>query len=221
MAEITVVAETGRPTGSRSSNRLRGEGKVPGVVYGHGADPLAVAVVWRDLRHALTSDAGLNALIDLEIAGEHQLTIVKELQRHPVRRDVTHVDFLRINRDEEITVEVPIVLHGEAEQVLREDGLVEQVLFTLTISSKPGSIPNEIPTDVSALTVGESIRVSDLALPDGVRTDVEGDEPVVVAHAAAALEEEVVEEAEEGEEEAAAGGEAPAAEAPAADSDQE
>jgi large subunit ribosomal protein L25 len=218
MAEITVVAETGRPTGSRSSNRLRGDGKVPGVVYGHGADPLAVTVVWRDLRHALTTDAGLNALIDLDIAGDHQLTIIKEFQRHPVRRDITHVDFLRINRDEEITVEVPIALRGEAEQVLREDGIVDQVLFTLTIISKPGAIPNEIPVDVSALTVGESIRISDLTLPDGVRTEVDADEAIVVAHAAA-LEEEVAEEAEEGEEEA--GGEAPAGEARAADSDQE
>jgi large subunit ribosomal protein L25 len=220
MAEITVVAETGRPTGSRPANRLRGEGKVPGVVYGHGADPLAVAVVWRDLRLALTSDAGLNALIDLEIAGEHQLTIVKELQRHPVRRDVTHVDFLRINRDEEITVEVPIVLHGVAEQVLREDGHVDQVLFALSIISKPGAIPNEIAADVSALIVGESIRVSDLVLPEGVRTEVDLDEPVVLAHGPAAEEEEV-EEAEEGEGEAEAAGEARAGEAPAADSDQE
>jgi large subunit ribosomal protein L25 len=206
MAEIPLVAETGRPTGSRPANRLRAQGKVPGVVYGHGASPMAVAVEWRDLRHALTTDAGLNALIDLTIDGDTQLTIVKDLQRDPVKRQVTHVDFIRISRDEAITVDVPISLEGEAEAVLREDGTVDQVLFALTITSKPGSIPNEITVDVSSLEIGDSIRVGDLRLPEGVTTDVDDDETIVAAHAA---ELEVVEEAEEeeGEEgaEAAAG----------------
>ena len=211
MAEITLTAETGRPAGSRPSGRLRAEGKVPGVVYGHGADPVPVAVQWRDLRHALTTDAGLNALIDLDIAGERQLTIVKELQRHPVRRTVIHVDFLRISRDEEISVEVPIVLEGEAEDVLRDDGTVEQVLHALTITAKPGAIPNEITIDVSGLRVGDTIRVGDLALPAGVTTDVDADESVVGAHGAVAAElpEEGV-EAAEGEEGAAEGADAEA-----------
>ena len=212
MAEITVVAETGRPIGSRSSGRLRAEGKVPGVVYGHGADPVPVSVQWRDLRHALTTDAGLNALIDLDIAGDRQLTIVKELQRHPVRRSVIHVDFLRISRDEEITVEVPIVLEGEAEAVLREDGTVDQLLHTLTISAKPGSIPNELTVDVSGLEVGDTVRVGDLALPEGVSTDVDLEDPVVVASRAVAadLPEEEAPEGEEAEGEAGEGAEASA-----------
>ena len=209
MAEITVVAETGRPIGSRSSGRLRAEGKVPGVVYGHGADPIPVAVQWRDLRHALTTDAGLNALIDLDIAGDSQLTIVKELQRHPVRRSVIHVDFLRISRDEEISVEVPIVLEGEPEAVLREDGTVDQLLHSLTITAKPGSIPNELTVDVSGLEVGDTVRVGDLALPEGVSTDVDLEDPVVVASRAvvADLPEEEAPEGEEAEGEAGEAGE--------------
>jgi large subunit ribosomal protein L25 len=199
MAEITVVAETGRTIGTRPSGRLRAEGKVPGVVYGHGADAVSVAVVWRDLRHALTTDAGLNALIDLEIAGEKQLTIVKELQRDPVRRDVVHVDFLRISRDEEITVDVPLLLEGEPTMVTRENGTVDHLLFSLTITSKPGTIPNEISIDVSGMSIGDTIRVSDLVLPEGVRTDVDVDEPVAIAHGAAAEEEPEVEELAEGE----------------------
>ncbi len=100
MAEITLAAATGRTTGSRASGRLRGSGKVPATVYGLGNDPVAVAVDWRELRHALTTEAGLNALINLEVDGhQSELTIVKEMQRHPIKRSVLHVDFLRVSRD--------------------------------------------------------------------------------------------------------------------------
>jgi large subunit ribosomal protein L25 len=181
MAEITLAAQTGRPSGSRPSNRARATGQVPGVVYGHGGDPVPVLVDWRQLRLALTTDAGLNALINLEIDGSRELTIVKELQRHPVRRDVVHVDFLRISRDEAITVDVPIVLTGEAEQVLKNDGVIEQVLHALTVTAKPGDIPDELSIDISAMEVGHTVRVSDLSLPSGVSTDLDDEEPVVTA----------------------------------------
>src|SRR5437667_15188 len=125
MAEITLAAEVGRATGTSSSRRLRASGRVPGTVYGLGGDALSVSVDWRQLRHALTTDAGFNALINLEVSGHADLTIVKELQRHPVRRDVLHVDFLRVSRDQAIEVEVPVILVGEAEEVTRNDGVVE------------------------------------------------------------------------------------------------
>src|SRR5439155_18939994 len=139
MAEITLPAHSGRTTGSRPSNRLRGEGKVPATVYGLGGDAVSVAVDWRNLRHALTTEAGMNALINLEIDGHaSELTIVKEMQRHPIKRNVLHVDFLRVSRDVAIEVEVPIVLTGEAEEVTRNDGVVDQALFHLTVKAKPG-----------------------------------------------------------------------------------
>src|SRR6476620_5360735 len=165
MAEITLPAHSGRVTGSRPSNRLRGEGKVPGTVYGLGTDAVSVSVDWRALRGALTTDAGINALINLEIDGHaSELTIVKDLQRHPIKRSVLHVDFLRVSRDVAIEVDVPIVLHGEAEAVLREDGVVDHMLFTLTVRAKPGSIPNELSVDITNLAIGDSIRVGDLSL---------------------------------------------------------
>src|SRR5437762_1725073 len=114
MAEITLPARTGRPTGSRPSTRLRAEGKVPATVYGLGSQAVTVSVDWRDLRHALTTDAGMNALINLEIDGHaSELTIVKELQRHPIKRSVLHIDFLRVSRDVAIEVDVPIVRSEE------------------------------------------------------------------------------------------------------------
>lgn len=179
--EIVLTAETGRPTGSAASRRLRAFGMVPAVVYGLDGDPIPIAVGWRELRQALTTEAGLNALINLEVDGDTQLSIVKDMQRDPVRRDVTHVDFLRISRDVEIEVEVPIVLEGEAEKVEREQGNVTHSLFALTVMAKPGSIPNELTVDISDLEVGDTIRVEDLTLPSGVTTDVDPEEPVVTA----------------------------------------
>ena len=200
MAELTLTAETGRPTGSRPSNRLRAEGKIPGVVYGLGSDPKAVTVDWRSLRQCLTTDAGLNALINLDIDGEEHLSIVKELQRNPVKRTVTHVDFILIDRDADIEVEVPVVLEGEATLVERENGTVTQALFSLTIIAKPGSIPDQIVADISELEIGGSIRVAELALPSGVRTEVDADDPVVLGEMTRAAIDEAAEEAGEGEE---------------------
>ncbi|MCB1006116.1 MAG: 50S ribosomal protein L25 [Acidimicrobiales bacterium] len=209
MAELTLTAETGRPTGSRASNRLRAEGKIPGVVYGLGTDPTSVAVDWRSLRQALTTDAGLNALINLQIDGEEHLTIVKELQRNPVKRTVTHVDFILIDREAEIEVEVPIVLEGEATEVERENGAVTQALFALAIVAKPGAIPDQLTADISELGIGDVVRVGDIALPDGVRTEVDPDDPVAVGEITrAAIEEEEEGEAAEGEGEEGAEAEA-------------
>jgi len=205
MAELTLTAETGRPTGSRASNRLRAEGRIPGVVYGLGSEPKAVAVEWRELRQILSTEAGLNALINLDVDGEENLAIVKELQRNPVKRSVTHVDFILIDRNAEIEVEVPIVLEGEAELVEREGGSVTQAMFSLTISSKPAAIPSQLTADISALEIGGAVRVADLDLPEGVRTDVELDEPVALGELTRAAMEAAAEEAAEGEAEAEGG----------------
>ncbi len=179
MAEITLVAETGRTTGSRPSGRLRAEGKIPGVVYGHGSDPTSVSVVWRELRAALSGEAGMNALLSLEVDGETHLAIVKDVQRNPIQHTVSHVDFLLISRDEELSIDVPVVLVGEAVELAREDGIVEHLLFNLTVNAKPNAIPNEISIDISELRLGDSVRVGDLKLPAGVTTDVDAEETVV------------------------------------------
>jgi len=199
MAEITLTATPGRPTGTRSSRRLRATGKVPAVVYGLGRDPVAVTVDWRELRTTLITDAGLNALIDLTIEGEGeaQLTIIKEMQRHPITHTVDHVDFLLIRRDQELSVEVPIVLEGEAEQVTNEQGMVEQPMLSLTVSAKPGNIPDQLTYDISGLVIGDTITVGDLALPADVTTDVDAEEVVATAQVSrAAIEAEAIAEAD-------------------------
>ena len=180
MSEIVLSADTDRVTGTRSSRRLRRASRVPGVVYGLSQDPVSIDVAWADLREALTTDAGVNAVIHLEIGGEKQMSIVKEIQRHPVGRDVTHVDFLRIDPDQDVTVDVPLVMVGDAKAVTDADGMVDQNLFSLTVNAAPDSIPNELEVDISDLTVGDSLRVADIALPAGVTTDVDPEETVAV-----------------------------------------
>ena len=97
--DIILTAETGRTTGSSASRRLRATGKVPAVLYGRGAEPQSITVDWRDLRTALTTDKGLNALLTLKVGSKKTTAIVKEMQRHPVRRDVLHIDFLSVDVD--------------------------------------------------------------------------------------------------------------------------
>src|SRR3954451_7741178 len=156
--DVTLTAELGRTTGSNTSRRLRAEGRVPAVVYGLDSDPISVSVPWTDLRKALNTEAGLNALITLEVGDHTELTIVKDLQRDPVRRSVEHVDFLRVDPNVTITVEVPVILEGEAKQVEQEQGIVEQLLYTLTVNARPGSIPPHLEVDISELAIGGAVR---------------------------------------------------------------
>ena len=206
--DIILVAETGRSTGSPASRRLRATGKVPAVLYGRGAEPAPLSVEWRDLRSALTTDKGLNALLTLKIGGKSTKAIVKEMQRHPVRRDVLHIDFLAVDVDKPITTDVPLVVEGEPEKVIRDDGVVEQILNVLIVTAKPDAIPGHIAVDVSDLEIGQHITVGDLQLPADVTTEADPDETIVTAKLTSlALAEEEEEEGEEGEEEEGAEGE--------------
>lgn len=181
MAEITLVAEPGRATGSSESRRLRAAGRIPAVVYGHGIEGISVSVDGRDLRHALSGDSGTNQLLELKVGSETHLAMARVLQRHPVRHTVLHVDFQIVRRDEVISADVPIILTGEAKAVEQEQGMVEQQLTSLTVNATPARIPNSIEVDISDLKVGEGIRVADLPLPSGVTTDAPDDEIVVIA----------------------------------------
>src|SRR5437763_2741938 len=217
MEEVTTTADATRPTGSRAARRLRAAGKVPAVLYGHGTDAKALAVDARDLRNALTGEAGLNALITLKVDSQSHLAMARHLQRHPVKGSLDHVDFVIVRRDEIVAADVPIQLVGEATALHNEDGILDQQLFSLAIRAKPLDIPGSVEVDTSALTIGDAIRVGDIKLPSGVETEVDPDEPVVLGAAPQAVElpeEAEAAEAAEGEEAAAEGvppmeGEAP------------
>lgn len=179
MQEVVLPLELGRATGSGPSRRLRMQGKVPATVYGLGKEAVSVSVDYRELRGALSTEAGLNVVLNLDVAGLHEMALVKEMQRHPLRGDVTHVDFLRVEPDSDVAVEVPIHLTGQATAVLDINGIVERSLDTLRVLAKPRSIPNELVLDVSDLTVGDTLTVADLDLPPGVTSLVDESAPVV------------------------------------------
>lgn len=216
MADITLVADPARPTGSRSSGRLRAAGRIPAVIYGHGIEPLSVSVDAKALRQALGGEAGSRALLRLLVGDGEHLAMARQLQRHPVRHTVIHVDFQVVRRDEVIGAEVPVLLVGEATAVTKNDGTVDQELTLLAVKAKPADLPPHVEVDISALQIGDSVRAGEIPLPPGVELDVDPEVPVLVAHARRVVVEEA-EEAEAGAEEAEAGGEAPAAEADSSD----
>jgi large subunit ribosomal protein L25 len=175
MPEVTLAAEAGREIGTSSTRRLRTQGKIPGVVYGHGAEPIPVSVGAREFQIAMSGEAGLNTLLSLEVGKDNFLTLARDIQHHPFKNVVTHIDFLIVRRDEVISAEVTINLVGEAIEVQHGDGVVDQQLFTLHIKAKPADIPPSVDIDISGLTIGAALHVSDIDIPRGVEleTDVE------------------------------------------------
>jgi large subunit ribosomal protein L25 len=220
MSEIKLIAHAGRELGTRPSRRLRAESRIPGVIYGLGRPSVTVSVDRRDVRLALSTDAGLNALLDLEVDGSTELAVVKEVQRHPVRREVIHIDFLRVDRDAAIEVDIPIHVEGEATRVTQENGIAEQRLMAVTVKVKPAEIPDSITVDISDMTLDRTITVAELDLPAGVEVVTPGDQAVVSAELTrAALVAESGEEGEEATEDTAGGADADAGDSAESDSE--
>lgn len=168
MSDVTLTAESGRQTGTSASRRARHDRKVPGIVYGAGKPSIPVSVDRRDFRLAMSTDAGTNAVIELQVDGDSDQVIVREVQRHPVRRDVIHVDFLRIDPTRPIELDVPINLVGEAKKVTVNGGMTEQRLNKIKVRANPDKIPGHIDVDISGMTLDRSLLVKDLELPDGL-----------------------------------------------------
>lgn len=203
-----LEAQTGREHGTRPSRRLRREGIVPGVLYGMGMEPISISVDWPSLRRALNADGGLAAPIRLKVAGKEHLTLVKDLQRHPVRRDVTHVDFLAVDPDVQVTVEVAVALSGVEDLATSLTDRVTLITHRLEVTAKPNAIPAELVVDVAAIDEDRPIRLSDVTLPAGVTTSVDPD-TVLAELSSLELAPEIAEEeaaAEAAAEEAAAEG---------------
>lgn len=164
----TLSAEAGRVTGSPASRRLRAADRIPGILYGHGMTPVILSVARRDLRVALSGPAGQNTILTLSVDGSSYNAVVKEMQRHPVRRNVSHVDFVQINLTEEIVMNVPVHLTGVAKQVVAAGGLVDAAVDSIEVRTTPANVPNEIVIDITDLTPESVIHLADLKLPAGV-----------------------------------------------------
>lgn len=179
MSSTVLNAATGRITGSPASRRLRREEQIPAVVYGLGMEPLSISVDRRELRRALSGPSGVNTILDLTVDGQVYPAIVKEMQRHPVRREVAHVDFLQVDLNVEIVVNIPVRLDGEAREVARNNGLVDQQMTEIAVRTTPRNIPDEIVVDVTEMTIDTVIHVGDVTLPAGVTAAVDADYTVV------------------------------------------
>jgi len=213
MSEYKLAAENRSEAGKGAARRLRASGRVPAVLYGHGAKPEHLSVDARQFGQALRTDAGVNVLIELQVGRQRHLALAKEIQRHPVRGNLIHVDFIQVRRGEKVHVQVPVHLVGEAPGV-REGGIADQDLYQVNVEAEVTAVPEAVEADVSGLGIGDVLRVADLKAPDGavILDDAEASVVSVVAPTVEAEPE--VEELAEGEE-AAEGAEAEGAEAAA------
>lgn len=209
MSEVTLQAESGRITGTRPSRRLRRRGMVPATLYGQGAEAVSVAVNARDLRNALATDAGINVLIDLAVGEETHTSLARQLQRHPTKGDILHLDFVKISLTDRVEAAIAVELIGDPAGVREMGGIIETVTNTVSVHTLVTAIPESIRVDISGLEVGDLIRVADLPELEGVEYLDDPDLPIVVIHLPSLVEEEPVDEdeAEEGEPEDAEGAE--------------
>jgi large subunit ribosomal protein L25 len=214
MPEYKLAAEKRSDAGKGPARRLRAAGRVPAVLYGHGTTPQHLSVDARQFGHALRTDAGVNVLIQLEVGRDQHLALAKEIQRHPVKGQFLHVDFIQVRRGEKVHVQVPVHLVGEAPGV-REGGIADQDLYQLNVEAEVTAVPEAVEADVSGLGIGDVLRVGDLKAPEGavILDDPEASVVSVVAPTVEAEPE--VEEAEEGEVAEVAEGAEAAAEQPA------
>jgi large subunit ribosomal protein L25 len=202
MATAQLSATPRDGTGKGSARTLRAAGKIPGVIYGHGRDPQPLAIDTRELEKLLSKISAESTVIDLSLDGKSARTLIREIQRHPFKRQILHIDFQELVAGEKVTVRIPIVLIGVPDGVRQDGGVLDQVMRELEIEVDPSNIPNHIDLDVTSLKIGDSVHVADLKLPEGVEIAGESDSTVCVVSAPRAAVEEVA--PAEGEIEAAA-----------------
>ena len=155
--------------GSAESRRLRKQGLIPGVLYGRGKDPHAFCVTERELRRALTGDAGLHAILDVTLDGDQaRPSILKSYQQDPVKGTLTHVDLQEVRLDQAIQARVVVELIGEPVGVT-EGGVLSQVVREITVEALPMEIPEHIDLDVTGMAIGDTLRLVDLRLQEGVK----------------------------------------------------
>lgn len=200
--QVALAARPRAGTGKSEARVLRRQGRVPAIAYGAELEPTPLSVDALELYHALHTDAGTNAILRLDVDGTDHLAIAREIQRHPVRRDVLHLDFVTVSRNVKVTVDVRVILTGEAPGV-EEGGIADQQLHTASVEVLPLEVPDQIELDISGMQIGDVKRVQDLMIPSGA-TALDDPETPIVSILAPTVES-VEDEAEEEESETAEG----------------
>jgi large subunit ribosomal protein L25 len=168
MATTQFPAATRTVSGKGTARKLRAAGKIPAVIYGHGRAPQSLELDGHTFTRLLEKVSYLTTVIELTIDGTMARTLIRELQRHPVKRDILHVDFQELVAGEKVTIRVPLKFVGTPEGVRTGGGILDETVRELHISVDPAEIPNHIDIDVSHLQVGKSLHVRDVKAPAGV-----------------------------------------------------
>ncbi len=169
MSTASLSASVRTETGKGAARKIRQAGNIPAVIYGHGREAQSLMLNARDTDKLLKSIAISSTVIELSIEGKNVRTLIREVQRHPFKRTITHMDFQELVAGETVSVHCPIVYVGVPEGVRLEGGLLDQIMHQLHIEVDPSAIPNHIDVDVSALKIGNTLHVSDLKLPAGIK----------------------------------------------------
>ena len=178
MATATLSAETRTETGKGVARKLRAAGRVPAVVYGHAREPQALSLTTRELEKLLSQISTGSTVVELTLGGVTTKTLIREVQRHPFKKQILHVDFQELVAGEKVTVEIPLVFVGTPEGVRLSGALLEQILHSIEVLVDPANIPNHIDVDVTNLAMGHSLHVRELTLPEGL--EVLSDEDATV-----------------------------------------
>ncbi len=205
--DFIVSAEARTDVGKGASRRLRHAGKVPAIIYGSGKDPVSLTVGHDEFMHHLEQEAFYSHILTVNVDGKKQKAVLKDLQRHPSKSRVLHIDFLRVSDKDVIHMSIPVHFLNEEESAgVKEGGLVSHLMTTIDIACKASDLPEYLQLDVIEVEVGGSLHLSDIELPKGVEIPAlahgaDHDLPVVSIHMPrAAVEEDVTSEAAEGAE---------------------
>lgn len=177
-------------TGTGAARKLRQSGTIPAIIYGHGREPQKLALEAREVERLLGSVSAASTVIELALDGGTARTLIREVQRHPVRRNILHIDFQQLVAGEKVSVRVRIRFTGTADGVRNSGGILAETMHELYVRVDPAQIPDHLEVDVTPLTIGHSIHVRDMNLPEGVvALDDPGATVCVCTAPAAAIEE--------------------------------
>ncbi|HYN98119.1 MAG TPA: 50S ribosomal protein L25 [Actinomycetota bacterium] len=165
--EITLDVKPRTELGKGPASRYRVEGLVPAVFYGSSDEPVSLLVDAKQMSQALHTEAGGNVLININVEGKSRLTVAREIQRHPIRGTILHVDFVHVARDQKIEAHVPLHLVGDSRGV-HEGGVLDQHMHEIHVEAKPTDVPTNVEIDITNLGIGDSLHVSDIVVPSGV-----------------------------------------------------
>ena len=180
MASVPFSAATRTATGKGVARKLRAAGQVPAVIYGHAREAQSLSLNAHELQLLLEKNPYQSTVIALTVGDSTSNTLIRDIQRHPFKKQIVHVDFQELVAGESVTVSVPIQFVGTAEGVKNGGGILEAVLHEIEITCDPSNIPHHLTVDVSALTIGHSIHAGEITMPAGVTLEMDADATVCI-----------------------------------------